>query len=157
MRSAATTAPGGAWIARADSRLCAFTIDVFVVTQAHQSPSASGEAAVLEKIQSEVRALNAAVKVVVQQIPSRSPGPGLATDAVVKQITQALPGILAPAIQTMQNELQQSLGTQHSQALMDLAKTLVSSRTTGGVQDTAAREMAPNGHSSNAIPFSGVA
>ncbi|KAI0747032.1 hypothetical protein C8Q80DRAFT_815112 [Daedaleopsis nitida] len=92
------------------------------------APSSSGDSQKIDRMQAEIRALNAAVMAYISHSPNIPPAnanPVPNVDAIVQQITpqivKSIPEMIGPELQTMRNQLQDSLRTQQSESAKELS------------------------------------
>lgn len=87
-------------------------------------PGNSGDSKKIDRMQAEMRALNAAVMAYISHSPNAQPAnPNI--DAIVQQIApqivKSIPEVIAPEIQTMRNQIQEALRIQQQEASKELS------------------------------------
>lgn len=91
-----------------------------------QQPAGS-DSAKLDQMQSEMRALNAAVVAYLAQRPASTPTLPSA-DVLVEQVAASLPRVIVPELQGLRDQIQETLRTQQTQFLKELSFNVSSTR-----------------------------
>ncbi|EIW55566.1 uncharacterized protein TRAVEDRAFT_30369 [Trametes versicolor FP-101664 SS1] len=91
-----------------------------------QQPAGS-DSAKLDQMQSEMRALNAAVVAYLAQRPASTPTLPSA-DILVEQVAASLPRVIVPELQGLRDQIQETLRTQQTQFLKELSFNVSSTR-----------------------------
>ncbi|KAH9849577.1 hypothetical protein C2E23DRAFT_352731 [Lenzites betulinus] len=104
-------------------------------------PPESSDSSKLDQMQSEMRALNAAVVAYLSQRPSTvSAGPS--ADAIAEHILNALPQVIVPELEGLRDQIQEIVHSQHAELLKHLSSNVISTQHSVG----AIRELTDKTH-----------
>ncbi|KAI0824807.1 hypothetical protein BC628DRAFT_1321578 [Trametes gibbosa] len=103
---------------------------------------ASGETTKLDEMQSEMRALNAAVVAYLSQRPSTGPS-GSSADAIAEHILNSLPKVIAPELHNLHDQIQETIRSQHVELLKELTSNMTSPQHSATVIRDSADRMHP--------------
>ncbi|RPD56964.1 hypothetical protein L227DRAFT_633021 [Lentinus tigrinus ALCF2SS1-6] len=92
--------------------------------QLEEAKSSQGDSKKIDRMQAEMRALNAAVMAYISHSPNAAPANPTAdtlAQQITPQIVKSIPELIAPELQAMRNQLQETLRIQQSESAKELS------------------------------------